>query len=614
MNGFRSACALVLLGLLALGARGAEWKPGQPVLRYTGQWVDATWRTADKVGPWHETGSAPRLDDRELFASEQPIRWLIDNTLPAAMPGEPMVEFFGGDCLPGRVIAYHDGAQPGARPVAPHLEVATSQRLDGPNDRSQSSVRVTLPWLKRIVWQRVGPRYQPGTVFLLDGRQLDFRSVRFSAAGLRLLRRTGIQEVAWNEVAELHLPALDPWDAYFEQLAGLGLTPKARLVQVETSWGLRATSSTDRFRARAPAGADKPANWHHLVQPAWSLDPMWLPFESIRVRQYFLAHEVPLSRIEPAAARQQSDLGGPAWPWQTDRNVQWGPLESGGVESPWGFGVHGQTVLEFPLPTMARTFRTRLGLDQVAGSGGCVRAKVVWSAGGRSVGVKPLYASERIVGSKDSLDTGKLVLESGSAPASRLVLQVDSASGERPADADPLDIRTHFDWLEPIVELDPEKLEPEVLRRGPRQIPAWQSWKAVMGDAEAVRLVTHWDQSDKDDPGFRLATAIGHESLHLTGTVWVRPYKDQLVLAVSRPVGGPSKIEVRVDGEPLGQFDVPERSSRKNNPQPIVVSLGRFHGRQVAVEIVQESKNGRSLVEWEEIALVGRTFETDPGR
>ena len=50
--------------------------------------------------------------------------------------------------------------------------------------------------------------------------------------------------------------------------------------------------------------------------------------------------------------------------------------ESGGVGRPWGFGVHAANELCFDLPDMVQAFHTRMGLDRIAGDGGCVRASI----------------------------------------------------------------------------------------------------------------------------------------------------------------------------------------------------------------------------------------------
>jgi hypothetical protein len=597
----RAVCLAGVILAMAAAVHGGEAKPRPDPTRHRGQWIDGTRLSGETLGPWHETKSSPKLAGRELFGPVLPIRWVVDNALSAAGPADAMIELAGGDCLPGRVVGFSDGTQAPDRRLTPHLTVAVSMPVDWPDGPSRSNVRVTLPWLKRIVWQRVANRYQPRTLFFADGRQLTFRSVRFSAAGVQLLREGEIREFALAEVAELHLPPIDPWDAYFDQLSGLSPGANARLVRWETTAGLRVTGTTERFQARPHGAADQPANWYHLIQPAWCLDPLWVRHETIRVRAYFTPHEVPLTRIEPSAARGQSDLGG-IWPWQAERNEESGPLESGGAAFPWGFGVHAASELEFPLPAAARAFRTRLGLDHLASSGGCVKASIYLG----STRTQPIYASKAIVGSDEALDTGPLVLGDALRPPERLILQVDPAHVGRPPGADPLDIRDATDWLEPMLALDPDKVPSEVLRRAPRRIAAWQGWKVLMGDAEAVRLVSRWDESDPRDAGYRLLTAIGGEPLRLTGKLLARPYRDQLLLYVSRPPEAtPSKLEVRVDGLPIAQFDVPARGSAQFTP--LVVSLAAYHHRETTVDLVQYSQDERAWVEWSAIGLVNRT-------
>ena len=71
------------------------------------------------------------------------------------------------------------------------------------------------------------------------------------------------------------------------------------------------------------------------------------------------------------------------------------------------------------------------------------------------------------------------------------------------------------------------------------------------------------------------------------------------------PRGRPSRLEVRVDGEPLGRFEIPARSG--GHARPLAVSLARYHGRQVTVELIHESQTERSAVDWQAISLMGRT-------
>ena len=428
--------------------------------RYTGRWIDGTQRTADRVTDWHQTGAAPKLAGRALFDSRLPIRWLRDNTL--APPDEPqaVIEFFGGDRLPGRVETHRSGSESPTGPSESYLVVSPHVSLDWPEGPQRPRIRVAAGTVRRIVWHRVTDRYQPQTLFLRDGRALRFRSMRLAGTDVRLLREDGIRLVPIAETAELHLGRLDPWEVYFGQLAALSPRGTARLVHVQTAGGLVATCSAERFGARSHGRQNDPAGWYHLVQPAWSLDPFWVRHETIRIRRYFAPWEVALSRIDPISIRQESDLGG-SWPLEFNRNVQRGPLRAGGRSFPFGLGVHAMSELVFPLPSCSTSFSTLFGLDQMAGDGGCVRASVfLESAPGA-----PLFSSGLVIGSADVLDTGRLDLDAEYPQPRRLVLRVDPAHESRPSGTDPFDVRDIFNWLEPTVYLDPDKLRAEIGRK-----------------------------------------------------------------------------------------------------------------------------------------------------
>jgi hypothetical protein len=250
----------------------------------------------------------------------------------------------------------------------------------GSNDREM--LRITPTWLRRVVWQRSrAARYQPGTVFFRDGGQAGFRAVRWTTTGVRLLSDHGATLVSFDQVAELHLPRIDPWAAHFDQLAVLSPTLESRLLQIDTSTGIKATCSQQRFRVQPTGDASDAQTWTYSVQPAWSLDALSLRFREIRQWTWFEADEVPLSRIEPRACVQRSSLGSSWRSWQVDASVQGTPLGSGGQDYGWGFGVHAHNELEFALPASARQFSTRLALDQLAGPAGCVRARIVADTG-----------------------------------------------------------------------------------------------------------------------------------------------------------------------------------------------------------------------------------------
>ncbi len=582
----------------------------EPVLKrlqYTAAWSDGSRLAADEVGSWHDTNARPQLGGRALFDATNPVRWLVNNQLPPAEQPAAMVEFVGGDRLPGRVVGFDGGLESNGCRLDPHLLVQTQIGLNRPDKPAPRHVRVRTRWISRIVWQRVADHYLPQTLFSRDGRRFHFRSAQFGPDSVRLLREEGIREFSLGSIAELHLPAVDPWEAYFDQLAVLSPDCSARLVRLETVDGLRATGSAERFQASAHGPQKdhhKPDNWYHLVQPAWSLEPLELHHPNVRLRCYFMPHEVPLSRIRPVASRQQSDLGG-IWHWRRDRNVQGEPLGSGGRQYQWGLGVHAMSELEFPLTDCVRAFRTRLGLSQRAGRGGCVSASIL--LGQASGQPKSLYASPLILGSADTLDTGPLPLEGSSG--ARLILRVDPAHKTRPKGADPLDIGDIFDWLQPRLELDPAMLRAEVFRRAPRMVPAWQGWKVVAGDTQGVRLVNYWDQTGTSGHTYRLLVSGADGPVTLSRKLRIEPLRDLLLLGVSRPPQvASSKIEVRLEGQSVEQLDVPVLPST-SDPEPLAVSLADYHGRRIAVELIQRPQDAKSLVQWRAATLVGRPAE-----
>ena len=569
------------------------------VQRYTARWVDGSQLTADQVGPWSDSNASPSLAGRALLDPKRPVRWLLDHTLaPSAAPPQAMVELVGGDRLPGRVVGFRSAVQTGLDRQPAYLLVEPYTPLDWPDGPARTTLRVSWDWVRRVVWKPLADRYQPQTLILDDGRELRFRAVRPGESSIKLLQEDGVREVSWSEAAELHLPAVDPWDAYFREASQLSPDGTARLVQIETVGGLRVTGSTERFQARARSG--DPSGWYHLFQPVWSPEPLWIQHQAVRLRRFYLPQEVPLSRIEPSGNRQQSDLGG-VWPMEIDRNAEGGPLRCGGLDFAWGLGVHAFQEIEYPLPACARSFSSRLGLDHLVGDGGSVEASVRLSPPG---GKNPLYSTGLVVGSADVLDTGVLPLAASGPAARKLVLTVDPLSTGQPSTVDPLDIRDTFDWLEPLVELDADQLHEELFRRGPQQVPAWQLWTVATGGREGARLVNFWDERDQADRAYRLL-ASAEKPLRLSLRTRLSPVRYRLALAVSRPPqSAPSKIEVRVDGKVVGQYDVPVLADSRP-PQPLSVLLSKFEGQEVLLEVVQQSPDPKALVEWRAITLSG---------
>jgi hypothetical protein len=424
-----------------------------------------------------------------------------------------------------------------------------------------------------------------------------------------LLLEEKTEDVPFKGMAELHMPRSDPWGAYYEQLATLSPDGVARLLRIETSDGLIATASTERFAARYHE-SQHPRHWLHAVQPAWALDPIWARFSTIQLRRYWLPHQAPLSDIDPIRAADPP-AGGGHWSWRKDRNSQGGVLRAGGEDFGWGLGTHSPEALTFPLPAEARSFRTRLALDEVAGQGGCARAVVHLG----EATTAPVFRSDLLIGSKSVASPPPIALPAaaGAAAGSRaLTLVADVAHRDRPAGTDPLNIRDFVDWLEPEVELDRGELQRQIRRRAPAAIAAWEGWtvrsRAKSDDGESIQLSSRWDDTEPDNPAFRVEASSRVPGVQLSRSLKLGGRDNWLCLAVSRFGGPTSKIEVRVNGASAGSLNVPERIARQAEPDALVLSLRPYQGKDGSIELWLPSEASQKL-DWRGIAIL----ESPPG-
>ena len=566
--------------------------------RFSAQFASGKRLNGAEIFDWHDPKSDPRLDNQKLFFSSDHVQAIEDHSIPPAETPEAFVEFFGGDRLPGSVVEYRTGQESVFRKSPPCLVVTPQAAIDWPETKRLSGVSVITGWLRRVVWQaRDDQQYRPSTLFYLDGRQIEFRALRWSKSSVSLLLEEEKREVAFNEIAELHLPRRDPWEVWFDQLAALVPEGTGLVIQVETGDGVRATASTARLNP-ATRGDASPEQWYHGIQPAWCLEPLWLRHRAIRVRRFFAPHEVPLSAIEPVRAVEKASLGG-GWAWQLDRNVHEGPLRCSEQSFAWGFGVHAYSELAFDLPPGAKTFRTQYGLDRAAGSGGCVRGVVF---AGPPTG-KPIYRSDHVIGSARAHDTGNLSV----AGAKQLTLVVDPAQDDRPTGADPFEIRDIFDWLQPVIELDPDELKAELARHAESPLFGWPGWSIVGAKSKPISVSLSWDQHRPPGRRLHIEAAPRENFFSITRRLEIGARDRFLVLSVNRLErdSGQTRIQVRVDGRALAEFEVPVNTA-PFDPDPLLAPIERYRSKIVDVELVQIGLAPPARVEWRGIGLADR--------
>lgn len=559
----------------------------------SGEWTDGSRITGVHLEEWDEPNHQPKLffpppPDKPapfvaLFEPTNPIRWLRnDFPGPITMPSA-FVELIGGDCIPGRVVGYQSGSESplGQRP--PHLLVLPGFPVTA--GLQTKPVRVIVADIRRVVFQRrLHEGYTPNTLYYVDGRQKGFRQMRWGSDGVTLLLEDGgTISIRFEEIAELHMPQRDSWQSYCLMLARIAPDCKSRLMRVETTAGLIATTSMERFRV---------AGGLHMVQPAWSLDPIWVRWRSVFMRRFFAPHELPLSWLAPVRVAQKSPLGG-VRPWQVDRSTTLGPLRSGGLPWSWGLGVHAHNELEFELPAMVRSFRTHVGLDEEVRGGGCAKALVYANAAAGA----PLWQSPLLIGSKQVVDSGAVALSGPAGGQKSIVLVADMAHQDRPAGTDPLNIRDMVDWLEPTIELDPQQLAAEVAKLTPQTIAAWQDWNVTVSPGGKLVVSQRWE-----DDHYEIDVRIFGGRLLLSRKLDISPEQPYLAVGAVQ-VGSASLIDVRVNGAPVAWFLVPARGVRLD-PQPLVVPLEKWAGRSATLEIEQFPSDDNAMVSWRGIVFM----------
>jgi hypothetical protein len=574
-------------------------------VKYAAVFVDGTRVEGRTLAGWQTHTGGPTLDSVPLMDEQRPLRWLRDLTLAPykPQPGSPgFVEFAGGDRLPGRVVAFVQEAPGGSAGPQPHLVVRTDPPVHFPGQPERQQVRVLARAVRRIVLgEDARGDLAPGTVLCRDGRQFSYRNLRLEEDDVRFLTADGVHEMSVLDIAEIAFPRRDLWQAYYEQLAVLSPEFSARLMRLETVHGVIVTGSRHRFRAQATGNAQQQADpdyWYHMVQPAWSLDPLWVHFSTIRTRLYFAPDEIPLSWLTPVRSVQPALLG-EGWPWQRDCNVQGGTLHSGGHAHGWGIGVRAPHSLWFELPDGVRSFRSRAGLDSLAGSGGCARALVYVNEPSGT----PLYQSPYLVGSDQVIDTGTLPLAGPSGKQEYLILVADAAHQGRPRGADPLNVRDTVDWLDPILHLDPAKLKAELGRSAIRAVPGWHGWNASIDGEQALRLQARWDDTDDYHHKYGVSAGSGGQSVTLTTRLPAGEELGGFRLSLRQVAeqAAPGRMEVLLGDHLVATLDVPQYGWMPR----IYIPVPRRPGQSREARVVYSPRDAGERIEWLALQPVG---------
>jgi len=221
--------------------------------RYEAVFSDGKRIEGEEVSGWGEHPISPRLDNTSLSDTKRPLRWLRDRSgkpWNTGQSGGTYIEFVGGDRLVGRIVGAEQGGWSDGLHVPAHLLVRPATLRRRSYRSPPASVRVLPGRIERVVFQPSSRRpLEPGILYYRSGRILGFIGLRWQEDSVVLLLKEGTREVKIAEIAEVHLPQIDPWQAYYRELATLSPACRSRMIRIETTGGLIATSSSLWFGA-----------------------------------------------------------------------------------------------------------------------------------------------------------------------------------------------------------------------------------------------------------------------------------------------------------------------------------------------------------------------------
>lgn len=575
---------IALAILLACGPRmaGGEVRP-----RFVGVLEGGKRIEGSALFDWHDEKAKPRLDGQPLFDSAAPLSWLRDRTLPQAEPSPAFLELHSGDRLPGTVVGVHSGATNAFDPYPAFFRVRPSVELSPPNDLPVREVRVLASQVKRIVWQRQsGGGSAPGTAMLRSGSELTFKSHRFGADFVSLLLREGQVRIPFAELAEIRLPSPPLWEQHWDEVARLVTRADSLLVQYETTDDLIVTASRERMAFRFEGNPVDSKRWVHALQPAWSLDPLWIPSRNVALRRFWKPQTVPLPRIA-ALALNQSPADAELQKVRLNRSTLDTPLRSAVFDFGSGVGVHAPHRLIFPLPLGAMSFRTLVALDRLARSGGCARGRIRLEPGG-----KQLWESPLLIGAEALSDAGQVAFPGSSAGSGSLVLEADAVLQGRPSGADPLNVRDYLDWVEAALEISPAEVQSQLDQRGAKLVSAWSEWEyAPPAKPGRLELQFQRDTRVETEEGFLTGVRVLEKEVVLRRVAPLGPQDEWFVAAVT--VAGDCnprpEVQLLVDGKQVAGWKLATRLQNREDNVPLVFPLAPFRSgsKPVTLEVRQ---------------------------
>jgi hypothetical protein len=625
--GCRRSAATWLLGLTIALLVGC---PAAADQRFTGWLADGTPLAADRISAWPVPGVSSRIAGRNPWDSKVPLRFLRDAQATVAWQ-PPYLLLANGDCLPGSIsrLSPADG-----RPrMVPRVNVQLEEVL--PLTGTEIAVRTDR--IARIIGSSDAARRAappPGTVELVDGRRLLARSIKWREYGLALLTAEGVVEAPYSEIADAVLPDIDRASALVDDSRWSAGTAAQRSTRYQLVGGgaitaARISREQERVRRRGREAALDLVTYHY-VQPAWSDNPLAIPESQIAWCSYRPAGEIPLALAGPELVVWRPLVGVAA--------ASDGSLEphrelaaTASLDDDLALRTRSYSELAIDLPLDANTFETAIGFERAVAAGGCVRCRVlaIRSATGTATGEpEVLWDSGVIQGSDGLRSTGALPV----AGVRRLVLVTDPAHDDRPAGADPFDIRDDIVWLAPRVILTREGGPAADPHEPAESLDGLAEWELLGDDWRRARSAARWNRAESAwQP---LLVLAGPAEYRLRRTLTVSRATDVLELQTICPAElEDHTFELRVAGQPLGWFASSDRAQLRSwveryagqrprigqgesllsNRLSYWWDLSPWRGQEVTLELTIQSPRPQNAIIWQSFAARSAIANLPPG-
>ncbi|MBI1373136.1 MAG: hypothetical protein GC159_10430 [Phycisphaera sp.] len=582
----RGRLAVICLALLAAAALLAP-TPGraddQPNDRYWALYANHSIKTAREVSDWNNENGNPHVAGQRLFDQNNPALLLRDTTVNVHRHGA-FIQLANGDVLPGRVVR-GESADPNTG--APERLIIAVQSPLGTQDDVASELPIRPDHCARIVFNgdAEGP-LEPGTLLYNDGRRVKVQQIKWSKSGIKALTESTTIRATWNELSEVHPPGVDAINAVLDDSVAPCPDPNSGIGRMTTSNGGVLTYRMNMLRINRHRWRNHDVLFH-TIQPAWALASLRIPFDEVASISFRRADELPLS-VLPCETLEQRSFTGFTWPWRRNTNVRGGTLTVGNVIADLGLGTHSHSALAFDLPPRAERFYSWIGIDHAVGNGGCVRCSIYAdSPGGRR-----LWQSDFLRGGNGPVHVDPIDLNG----VKRLVLVTEFGHENRPAGADPVDIRDEVDWLWPTIDINlTETRKDPKLQADIRDVnPIYGAWDFDKKVRESMGVLPYWDrkletwrwsvtpnpdqQQIKNVPAYRL-----------TRRIRVAPENAWVYISAARDDHGDAGHEINVlaNGEPVKSMDGNNINTQRGpgDFDTAYWSLGAYAGQSIELAI-----------------------------